>query len=93
MLKFAHACYNLNGRTRLLNLILGAGIENYLENFGGVGWDFIAELTRDVKGHRVATRVLTELAFLGFALKDLKKIRRQLKAKPLDSLRDAPAAV
>lgn len=93
LLKFALLCYNMNGRTKLLNLILGAGIEGYLENFAGVGWDFIRELTQDVKWHRVATRVLKELAFLGFALKDLGKIRGQLKTKPLDSLRESPAAV
>ncbi len=93
LLKFALLCYNFNGRTKLLNLILGAGIENYLENFAGVGWDFIREQARGIKVRHVATRVLKELVFLGFALKDLKKIKGQLKAKPLDSLRETTAAV
>ncbi len=93
LLKFAHLCYNLNGRTRLLNLILGAGIENYLENFAGVGWEFIREQTQGIGKRHVLARVLKELAFLPFALKDLRKIRGQLRTKPLDSLPKQAAAI
>lgn len=93
LLKYALIFNKLTGRTKLLNLMLGAGIENYLENYAGVGWDFIKEHTKDVKLHRVATRLLKEIALAGFALKDMKKLKRQLKKKPLDSVKKEVAAV
>ncbi len=86
LLKFAQICYKLTGQTSLLNLALGAGIENYLENFAGVGWDFIEQQTSDINFFQVMARVLKEAAMAGFVIKDLQKIKRQMKKTPLDSL-------
>ncbi len=91
LLKFALFYYRLTGRTRTLNFILGAGIKNYLENFAGVGWDFIREITEDIRMHRVATRILKELVMTPIVLKDLKKLRAQLRTNPLDSLQQNPS--
>lgn len=91
LLKYALLFNKLTGRSKMLNQILGAGIENYLENFAGVGWEFIEEHTKDVAFHRVVLRFLEEVAFAGFALKDSKKLRLQFKKKPLDSLTQKPA--
>ena len=93
LLKYAHLCYKLTGRTKLHNKILGAGIEGYLENYGGVGWDFIAEQTTDVKLHQVALRFFKEVAMAPFALKDSKKLKAQMKKKPLDSVKKEKPAV
>ena len=87
LLKFALIHYKLWKRTGLLNLMLGAGIEGYVENFAGVGWDFIHEVAADVPFHRFLTRMFKEAAMAPFALKDSKRIKKQLKAKPLDSVK------
>ena len=92
LLKFALVQHKLTGRTQTLGLILGAGMKGYLENFAGVGWDFIESHTRSIKLHRLATRLLKELALSGYALKDSLKLRRQSKKQPLDSVKDAAPA-
>ncbi|NOY00796.1 MAG: hypothetical protein GXP30_13865, partial [Verrucomicrobia bacterium] len=92
LLKFAQVCYKLTGQTSLLNLALGAGIENYLEDFAGIGWDFIEQQTSGIKISQVMMRVLKEAAMAGFVVKDLKKIKRQMKKTPLDSLKEASSA-
>ncbi len=92
LLKFAQICYKLTGQTSLLNLALGAGIENYLENFAGVGWNFIKQQTSGINLFQVVTRILKEASMAGFVIKDLKKIRTQMKKTPLDSLKEAALA-
>ena len=87
LLKYALLQHNLTGRTKTLDLILGAGIKDYLANFAGVGWDFIEAQTKDISAFRAMIRLCKEIAFSGFALRDMGKLKRQLKKKPLDSLK------
>ena len=53
----------------------------------------IREFTEDIRMHRVATRILKELVMTPIVLKDLKKLRAQLRIDPLDSLQQNPSTV
>ena len=93
LLRWARLHKKLTGGEKIFDTLLGAGIKDYLKNFAGVGWDFINEITDDIGIHRAFTRMLKEAAFAGFALKDSKKLKRQLKKRPLDSLKKKEEAV
>lgn len=93
LLKFGLVCYQLTGRAELLDLVLGAGIKNYMENYAGVGWNFIREQTESIKLRQVFTRILKEATHLGYAVKDYKKLKDNLRKKPLDSLKEAASTV
>jgi len=87
VLKFGQLCYKLTGRTEWLDVILGAGVKNYMENYAGVGWDFISKQTAGIKRRQVFSRILKESTRLGHAVKDSRKLRDNLKKTPLDSFK------
>ena len=88
LLRWARFHKKVTGKEKLFDTLFGAGIKDYMKNFGGVGWSFVEELTKDVKLHKALLRIPKEIAFAGFAIKDMKKLKRQLKKRPLDSLKD-----
>ena len=90
LLRWARVHKKLTGSTKFPNLALGAGIKNYVENYAGVGWDFVDEFTRGIGFHRVILRFLKELGTAPAAIKDRKRLKKQLAKKPLDSVKKKP---